>query len=262
MVTTTRQAITRPLAIPTNGHAAQDLSAALLLNGTFRRGVRPTGDPVRLLLVDDQHLVRHALKALLLKDPRFLLVGDAASADDCARMATQSAAQVVLLSGTMRDGESLKVLQTLAAQLGAAHAIVLGDEDNTEFILDAFRAGAYGFLPRTVSLSELHDAVEAVAAGGTYVLPSTAKILASGLRTPAPARTGGAARQLVEQLSAREQSVFLLVARGFSGPEIAAQLGITVKTVDTYRHRICEKIGIQHRSDYVKTSLEAGLLVR
>jgi two-component system response regulator NreC len=139
--------------------------------------------------------------------------------------------------------------------------IVLNGEQRPEEVLEAFRAGAFGYLPWSASVNELIEAIEMVADGMSYVLPTTAKALAAGLRTPpaAPASPNGSSLGV---LSARERTVLERIARGFSGPEVAGQLGITVKTVDTYRHRIHEKLGVHHRSDYVRIALDHDLLLR
>lgn len=242
----------RPPATP------MELGNALLAQTAQRRGIRPTGDLVRLALLDDQHLMRLALRALLAQDPRLQVVGDGARLEEVERLVVHGGAQVVLLNADMETG--VAALQRLAQLAAAPRVVALGDDEHPDRMLALFRAGAFGYLPKSVQLPELRDAIDAVAAGGTYVRASTARALASGLRTPAAPSNGGASRQLLDRLSGREQTVFTLIARGYSGPEIATQLGITAKTVDTYRHRIHEKIGVQHRSAYVQAALDAGLL--
>jgi DNA-binding NarL/FixJ family response regulator len=245
-----------------------ELGNALLAQGAYRRGIRPTGELVRVALLDDQHLMRLGLRALLAQDPRLQLVGDGARLEEVERLVVHGGAQVVLLNADMEGGAA--ALERLARLAAAPRVVALGDDEHPDRMLALFRAGAFGYLPKSVQLPELRDAIEAVAAGGTYVRASTARAMASGLRAPGTAGSGRAngqatgagngSRQLLDRLSGREQTVFTLIARGYSGPEIASQLGITAKTVDTYRHRIHEKIGVQHRSAYVQAALDAGLL--
>jgi DNA-binding NarL/FixJ family response regulator len=260
----------RPPATP------MELGNALLSQGAHRRGIRPSGELVRVALLDDQHLMRLGLRALLAQDPRLQLVGDGARLEEVERLVVHGGAQVVLLNADMEGG--VAALQRLSQLAAAPRVVALGDDEHPDRMLALFRAGAFGYLPKSVQLPELRDAIEAVAAGGTYVRASTARAMASGLRAPGSAGHGRAnghangqanghanghangSRQLLDRLSGREQTVFTLIARGYSGPEIAAQLGITAKTVDTYRHRIHEKIGVQHRSAYVQAALDAGLL--
>lgn len=237
------------------------LAEALLSNVARRRGARFSGDPIRIALFDRNQLMRRALAALLADDPRINLVGDASDIDQCATYATHRGAEVVLLSAEQNAAAVIRQISTLAALPSAPHVIVLNGEQRPEEVLEAFRAGAFGYLPWSASVNELIEAIEMVADGMSYVLPTTAKALAAGLRTPpaAPASSNGSSLGV---LSARERTVLERIARGFSGPEVAEQLGITVKTVDTYRHRIHEKLGVHHRSDYVRIALDHDLLLR
>jgi len=235
--------------------------AALLRDSIRRRGVRVTGEPIRIAVLDRNQLIRQALIALLARDARIHLVGDSCDLDRCVDFATHGAAQVVLLSAEQGSADVIRQIATLAALPLGPHVIVLNGEQRPETVLDAFRAGAFGYLPWSASGAELIEAIEVVADGMSYVLPTTAKALATGLRTPlkhTPVR--GASR--LDVLSTRERTVLERIARGFSGPQVADQLGITVKTVDTYRHRIHEKLGVHHRSDYVRIALENDLLLR
>ncbi len=236
------------------------LVAALLSDSARRRGARFTGDPIRIAILDRHQLTRQAMTALLARDPRIHLIGDSSDLDQCVHYATNRAAQVVLLSADHDSAVVIKQIAALAAIPLRPHVLVLSCEQRPNEVLEAFRAGAFGYLPWSATVTELVEAIEMVADGMSYVLPSTAKVLATGLRAPAtPTSTPGSTQ--LDILSARERSVLERIARGFSGPEVAGQLGITVKTVDTYRHRIHEKLGVHHRSDYVRIALEHDLLV-
>ena len=125
-------------------------------------------------------------------------------------------------------------------------------------ILGQVAACARGYLSKSAAERELAEAIRVVASGDVYVRPAVARALAD-LRD-APPRTRTDARARLERLSEREQTVVILTARGFNGPEIGRQLGITAKTVDTYKQRIEEKLGLAHRSEYVRFALEAGVL--
>jgi DNA-binding NarL/FixJ family response regulator len=237
------------------------LAAALLSDSARRRGARFTGDPIRVVILEPNQLMRQALTALLARDPRIHLVGDSCDLDKCVDFATHRAAQVVLLSAEPHSTTVVRQIAALAASPAGPHVIVLNSEQLPDEVLEAFRAGAFGYLPWSASVTELVEAIEMVADGMSYVLPTTAKALATGLRNPAPPPiTPGSTR--LDILSARERTVLERIARGFSGPEVADQLGITVKTVDTYRHRIHEKLGVHHRSDYVRIALAHDLLLR
>ncbi len=237
------------------------LAAVLLSDSTRRRGARFTGEPIRTAVLDQNQLMRQALTSLLARDPRIHLVGDSCDLDQCINFATHRAAQVVVLSAGPDSATVIRQITALAALPIGSHVIVLNGDQRPEDVLEAFRAGAFGYLPWSASVTELIDAIEMVADGMSYVLPTTAKALAAGLCTPLPP-TAAPERTQLDVLSARERTVLERIARGFSGPEVADQLGITVKTVDTYRHRIHEKLGVHHRSDYVRIALDHDLLLR
>lgn len=237
------------------------LAAALRSDSTRRRGARFTGEPIRIAILDRNQLMRQALTALLARDPRIHLVGDSCEVEQCITYATDRAAQVVLLPAEPDSAVVIRQIAKLAALPLGPHVIVLNGEQRPEKVLEAFRAGAFGYLPWSASVTELIEAIEMVADGMSYVLPTTAKVLASGLRAPMPPTAAPGSSRL-DVLSARERTVLERIARGFSGPEVAVQLGITVKTVDTYRHRIHEKLGVHHRSDYVRIALDHDLLLR
>lgn len=239
----------------------ESLAAVLLSQATRRRGARLSGDPIRVAIFNPNQLMRQALTALLARDPRLHLVGDSGELEQCASYATHRGAQVVLLSAEPDSAVTLRQIAALASIPHGPHVIVLSCEQRADEVLEAFRAGAFGYLPWTVSANELVEAIALVADGMSYVLPSTAKALATGLQESATAPVTTSGTQL-DILSARERTVLERIARGFSGPEVAEQLGITVKTVDTYRHRIHEKLGVHHRSDYVRIALDHDLLLR
>ena len=127
-------------------------------------------------------------------------------------------------------------------------------------LLPLLRAGARGYVAKNAAEHDLIDAIRVVMAGDVFVRPPVARMLASStvraeLRSNSP-------RERYKLLSDREQTVLRLVAEGFNGPEIGGQLGITAKTVDTYKQRIEEKLGLDHRTAYVRFAIDAGLLDR
>ncbi|MDE3128921.1 MAG: response regulator transcription factor, partial [Gemmatimonadota bacterium] len=126
-----------------------------------------------------------------------------------------------------------------------------------EALVPLLESGASGFLQKSAADRELVDAVRAVAHGDTYLQPSAARVLAGGLRKKAEHIDE---RTKFERLTQRERDVLRLVAQGYSAPEIGQRLFISPKTVDTYKQRIQEKLGLQHRSEYVQFALHLGLL--
>jgi DNA-binding NarL/FixJ family response regulator len=135
--------------------------------------------------------------------------------------------------------------------------LVLTMHTEDEHLVALLEAGAGGYLLKSVADRELVDAVRTVAAGDVYVQPTAARALARGLAK----RDGNAEeRTRFEKLTDREQVVLRMVAEGYTAPEIGEHLTISPKTVDTYKQRIGEKLGLTHRTDYVKFALKLGLL--
>jgi DNA-binding NarL/FixJ family response regulator len=126
-----------------------------------------------------------------------------------------------------------------------------------EHLLPVLQAGAAGYLVKSAADRELVDAIRAVAHGDVYVQQSAGRVLVHGLTRKDPAQ---ADRERYEGLSARERDVLRLTAQGYTAPEIGAKLTISGKTVDTYKQRINEKLGLAHRADYVRIAVRLGLL--
>jgi DNA-binding NarL/FixJ family response regulator len=138
-----------------------------------------------------------------------------------------------------------------------ARVLILTMHAEEDYLVPLLEAGAAGYLVKSAADRELVDAVRAVARGDLYVRPSAARILAKGLTRKDPVQ---AERDRYEMLTERERNVLRLVAEGYSAPEIGARLFISPKTVDTYKQRINEKLGVAHRADYVKLALKLGLI--
>jgi len=141
----------------------------------------------------------------------------------------------------------------------ATKVLVLTMHSEEDYLVPLMEAGAAGYLVKSAADRELVDAVRAVAHGDVYVKASAARVLAKNLTKKDPEKMD---RDRFEKLTQREQDVLRLVAQGFSAPEIGEKLFISPKTVDTYKQRIQEKLGLAHRSDYVQFALKLGLLAQ
>ncbi|QJR36343.1 response regulator [Gemmatimonas groenlandica] len=224
-------------------------------------------DLIRVVLVDDHQIVRSGLKAVLSTAKDIAVVGEGGSGKDALVLAERLDPHVIVMDLSMPDMDGL----TATRELQKANAVrtptpgepmtrrvlVLTMHTEDEHLVALLEAGAGGYLLKSVADRELVDAIRTVAAGDVYVQPTAARALARGL-----ARRDGNAdeRARFEKLTDREQVVLKLVAEGFTAPEIGEHLTISPKTVDTYKQRIGEKLGLAHRSDYVKFALKLGLL--
>ena len=213
---------------------------------------------IRVVLVDDHTIVRTGLKAVLGADPDIEVVGEAASGNQAVALLARTEADVVVMDLSMADGDGIAATRTITLS-GAQSARVLvltmhSEEAYLEAVLDA---GASGYLVKSTADRELVDAVRAVARGEVWVQPSAARVLAQGARRREEQASD---RSRFERLTDRERSVMQLIAEGYTAPEIGEQLSISPKTVDTYKQRINDKLGLTHRADYVKLALKLGLL--
>jgi DNA-binding NarL/FixJ family response regulator len=222
-----------------------------------RRGVAARTEPISVILVDDHHLVRTGIKAVLHACPDITVIGEADGGHAAVALAKRLRPEVIVMDLDMPDGDGLTATRALQETSPDSLVLIVTMSPEHEKLLPLLHAGARGYLCKSAVDRELVEAIRVVAAGEVYVRPSVAQALATET-TEAPHRRDDARAQL-ERLSHREQSVVLLTARGFNGPEIGRQLGITAKTVDTYKQRIEEKLGLSHRTDYVRIALEADL---
>jgi DNA-binding NarL/FixJ family response regulator len=238
--------------------ALEETGAALAARPYARRGVSPSNDPIRVLLVDDHKLMRSGLKALLRGAADITVVGEAPSGDEAVATALRLQPNVVVMDLDMPGGDGASATRTLAREAPSIRVLILTMHTEEERLLPLLGDGARGYLAKTTAETELVDAIRVVASGDIYVRPSVARLLAAQVARK-PKRAGGVEERFAT-LSDRERTVLRLVAEGYNGPEIGEQLHITAKTVDTYRQRIQQKIGVAHRAAYVRFALEAGLL--
>jgi DNA-binding NarL/FixJ family response regulator len=238
--------------------ALAETGAALASRPYARRGVSPSSEPIRVLLADDHKLMRSGLKALLRGAADIVVVGEASSGDEAVAIATRLLPNVVVMDLDMAGGDGASATRTLATDAPSIRVLILTMHTEEERLLPLLGDGARGYLAKTTAETELVDAIRVVAAGDIYVRPTVARLLAAQVAHK-PKRADTAEARFAT-LSDRERTVLRLVAEGYNGPEIGEQLHITAKTVDTYKQRIQEKIGVGHRTAYVRFALEAGLL--
>ncbi len=214
--------------------------------------------PIRVVLVDDHTIVRTGLKAVLGADPDIEVVGEASGGNEAVALLARTPADVVVMDLSMAEGDGISATRAITSgKEQGARVLVLtmhAEEAYLEAVLDA---GASGYLVKSTADRELVDAVRAVARGEVWVQPPAARVLAQGVRRREERASD---RSRFERLTDRERSVMQLIAEGYTAPEIGEQLSISPKTVDTYKQRINDKLGLTHRADYVKLALKLGLL--
>jgi DNA-binding NarL/FixJ family response regulator len=212
---------------------------------------------VRVVLADDHTLVRAGLRAILSDVPDIEVVGEADNGEVAVELASRLSPDVIVLDLTMPRLDGLDATRQITAKGGAPAVLILSVHTERECLAKLLEAGASGYLSKDCSLAELVDGIRAVARGDVYVRPTGTAVLAQRLRLHDVASDE---RERFAKLSKRERDVLRLVAHGLSGPEIGRQMSISAKTVDTYRQRIHEKIGLAHRVDFLRMALRLGIL--
>ena len=216
-------------------------------------------ETIRVMLTDDHHVVRTGLRAVLGSAKDIVVVAEASTGREAIALAARVNPDVILMDLSMSDIDGLEATRQITASEPHPRVLVLTMHEEEEYLAEALKAGASGYLVKSAAHHELVDAVRAVAYGDVYVRPAAAQVLAQRMR--AVDRTTND-RALFEKLTDRERDVLRLVAQGYSAPDIGERLAISPKTVDTYKQRIQEKLGIAHRSDYVQFALKLGLLAK
>jgi two-component system, NarL family, response regulator NreC len=216
-----------------------------------------TVDIIKVVLADDHAVVRAGLKAVLSTAKDIEVVGEAANGRDAIATVQRLKPDVLVMDLSMEPVDGAEATKQLVAAGVSTRILILTMHTPDEALIPLLEAGAAGFLQKSAADRELLDAVRAVAHGDTYIQPSASRVLAGGIRKRAEHSDE---RSRFEKLTDRERDVLRYIASGFTAPEIGEKLFISPKTVDTYKQRIGEKLGLAHRSDYVQFALKLGLL--
>jgi DNA-binding NarL/FixJ family response regulator len=220
-------------------------------------------EPIRVLLADDQTLVRAAF-AMLVESARDMeVVGQAANGLEAVEGARGARADVVVMDIRMPGVDGIEATRRIAADddLAGVRVLVLTTYDDDEHVVAALRAGASGFMVKDTRPAELLDAIRTVAAGDALLSPGpTARLIARVLRLPDRPRPGTPGPAGLAGLSGREREVLTLVARGLNNTETAEALGLSPLTAKTHVSRIMGKLGVRDRAQLVIAAYESGLV--
>jgi two-component system, NarL family, response regulator NreC len=212
---------------------------------------------IRVVLVDDHAIVRTGLKAVLADAPEIDVVGEASGGNEAVALLERMPADVVVMDLSMSDGDGLTATRDITSAGDGTRVLVLTMHAEEAYLEAVLEAGSSGYLGKATADRDLVEAVRTVARGEMFVQPSAAHVLAQGARRRDQQATD---RARYERLTDREREVMRLIAEGYTAPEIGEQLAISPKTVDTYKQRVNDKLGLTHRADYVKLALKLGLL--
>jgi DNA-binding NarL/FixJ family response regulator len=212
---------------------------------------------IRVLVVDDHTIVRQGIRQVLEAADGMRVVAEAGDGAEAVVAARAHEPDVVVLDVSLPGESGLEVARRLKRLLPASRILMLSVYDNTEYVLEAVRAGADGYLLKDSSPSELRDAIHAVHTGESAFSAAAARQLSVGLRQEAERREK---EDRLAQLTGREREVLQQIVQGHTNKEAAASLGISHRTVETHRENILRKLGVRSVAELTRLALEAGLL--
>ncbi|HKZ51024.1 MAG TPA: response regulator transcription factor [Dehalococcoidia bacterium] len=215
---------------------------------------------LRILIVDDHGVLRAGLRALLNSQPDMEACGEAANGYEAVTRAAEASPDIVLLDLKMPGLDGFEALRRIKAQNPAVKVLVLSMYEDESYLRRVLEAGASGYVLKRAADAELLSAIRAVHGGGIYLDPSLSRTVVEGFLSQAARPRSGAKEGEDKKLSEREEAVLRLLAYGHTNQEIAAKLFLSVKTVEGYKARLMEKLGVRSRAALVRYALQEGLL--
>ena len=214
---------------------------------------------LRILIIDDHPLFREGIKTILARDGRFEVVDEAGSGREGIEKACQHKPDVVLLDVSLPDETGMEVARKLRKQMPHAKIMILSMHSEIDYIVEAFQAGATGYVVKESAADRLAQGLEAVAAGEYFLDSSISHEVVSRLMN-SPAKEAKVSDSGYSQLTAREQEIMRMLAEGSSKAEIADRLFISIKTVENHRTNIMRKLNIHSAMELVRYAARLGLI--
>jgi DNA-binding NarL/FixJ family response regulator len=211
--------------------------------------------PIRVLLADDHTLIRAGISALLERMGGVEVVGEAADGRHALKLIHELAPDVVLLDLQMPGLSGFEVLQETTERFPDVKIIVLSVHDSEEYAVRALRSGAAGYLPKSAASAELELAIDQVVRGKQYISPIIEQIASVEAE-----RGGSVGRAASLEITPRQREVLTLIAEGYSTKDMARTLGISVKTVETHRAQLMERLGIHDVAGLVRYAIRTGIV--
>jgi DNA-binding NarL/FixJ family response regulator len=211
--------------------------------------------PIRILIADDHGVLRAGLRSLLNAEPDMVVVGEAADGDDALRLTVESQPDIVLMDVSMPGCGGIETTRQVTAGRPGVRVLMLTVHEDKYVLQEALRAGASGYILKQAVESELIDAIRAVSRGEMYVHPAvTRALLADAAVLPETKHPA------TDPLTPREIEVLCLIAQGHTNRQMAELLTISVRTVETHRANLMDKLGLRSRVELVRYASERGLL--
>jgi len=216
---------------------------------------------IGIVVADDHEVVRAGFAALLDTQPDFSVVGTAADGAEAVQACRAKRPDVVLMDVRMPVMDGIEATRLLTSTALGPRVVILTTFDMDEYVYDALRAGASGFLLKDVTAERLFDAVRVIAAGDALLAPSVTRRLIGEFARHGPRNASAGQSHELGALTPRETEVLRLIAEGLSNAEIASRLVVTEETVKTHVSRILGKLGLRDRTQAVVAAYESGLVV-
>ncbi|HEV8676654.1 MAG TPA: response regulator transcription factor [Methylomirabilota bacterium] len=212
---------------------------------------------IRVLIADDHAVLRAGLRMLIGAQPDMAVVAEAGDGTEALRKALETRPDVALVDITMPNTGGIKAIEWIRQECPKTRVLVLTMHDVPAYLRSALAAGASGYVVKSAADSALLSAIRAVHRGHTVLDPDLALMV---VQPPMGRKgAGGLGSGSVSQLSPREREVLDLVAQGHTNQQVAERLGLSVRTVETYRSRLVEKLGLRSRADLLRYALDSGL---
>lgn len=212
---------------------------------------------MRIVLADDHVLVRAGMRALLERIEGVSVVAEAGNGREAVALANELAPDMVVMDISMKELNGIEATELIKAQAPGVRVIIVSMHTTEDYVVRAMRAGADGYLVKDAAPLELRMALDALARAEVFVSSRVSAHLVAGLRTP---QGEGSSKERLAALTVRQKEILQMIAEGKSTKEIAFSLGVSVKTVETHRTAIMERLGIRDVAGLVVHAIRAGLI--